>query len=119
MVVVVSRLMGAHANDRVSMRWWIGEDCVMVAGDDDAEEKESWGESLFRIVIPLPNVPQSTVLGHCLAAGFASGSQLVESQVTAPGVPDLPAATPHLVAHPLGSACVQLPNSVACVKIIF
>ena len=31
-------MMGAHANDRVSMRWWIGEDCVMVASDDGAEE---------------------------------------------------------------------------------
>ena len=107
--------MAAHANDRVSMRWWIGEDCMMLAGDDGAEEKEV-GESLlrilFRIGIPLPNVPQSTVLGHCLAAGFASRSQLVESQATAPGVPDFAAATPHLLAHPRGSACFQLPNSV-------
>ena len=89
----------------------------MVAGDDGAEEKEFWGESLFRIVIPLPNVPQSTVLGHCLAAGLASGSQLEVLQVTAPGVPDLPAATPHFVAHPRGSACFQLPNSV-CVWVL-
>ena len=36
-------MMAAHANDRVIMRWWIGEDCVMVAGDDDAEEKEVVG----------------------------------------------------------------------------
>ena len=35
-------MMGAHANDHVSMRWWIGEDCLMVAGDDGAEEKEFW-----------------------------------------------------------------------------
>ena len=68
------------------------------------------GESLFTIGIPLPNVPQSTVLGHCLAAGFALISQLAVLQVTAPGVPDLPAATPHFVAHPVGSACVQLPE---------
>ena len=65
-----------------------------------------------QIDIPLSNVPQSTVLGHCLAAGLVSALQLDESQVTAPGVPDLPAATPHFVAHPLGSACFQLPNSV-------
>ena len=87
----------------------------MVVGDDGAEEKEV-GESLFRISfrigMPLPNVPQSTVLGHCLAAGFASRSQLEVLQVTTPGVPDLPAATPHFVAHPVGSACIQLPNSV-------
>ena len=62
--------------------------------------------------ISVPNVPQSTVLAHCLAAGLVSALQLDESQVTAPGVPDLPAATPHFVAHPLGSACFQLPNSV-------
>ena len=31
----------------------------------------------------------------------------LEHQV--PGVPDAPAATPHLVAHPLGSPCTQLP----------
>ena len=77
---------------------------------DGAEEKEFWGKSLFRIEIPVPNVPQSTVLGHCLAAGLASGSQLVESQVTAPGVPDLPAATPHFVAQPLGSARRHVPK---------
>ena len=58
------------------------------------------------------NSPQSRVAGHCLAAGFVSASQLVVLQLTAPGVPDLPAATPHFVAHPLGSACSHLPNSV-------
>ena len=58
------------------------------------------------------NIPQSTVLGHCLAAGFALKSQLEVLQVTAPGVPDFPAATPHFEAHPIGSACFQLPNSV-------
>ena len=68
--------------------------------------------SPFMIGISVPNVPQSTVLGHCLAAGFALRSQLEVLQVTAPGVPDLPAATPHFVAHPRGSACFQLPNSV-------
>ena len=31
-------------------------------------------------------------------------------QVTAPGVPDLPSATPHFVAQPLGSACIHLPE---------
>ena len=59
----------------------------MVARDNGAEEKGGGGgESLFTIEIPLPNVPQSTVLGHCLAAGFAFRSQLV---VLRPGVPDL------------------------------
>ena len=61
--------------------------------------------------ISVSNVPQSAVLGHSLASGFANISQSNESQVTAPGFPDLPAATPHFVAHPLGSACFQLPNS--------
>ena len=37
--------MGAHPNDRVSMRWWIGEEFVMVAGDDGAEEI-GWGGSV-------------------------------------------------------------------------
>ena len=38
MVFAASRLMGAHANDRVSMRWWIGEDYAMVARDDGKKE---------------------------------------------------------------------------------
>ena len=46
-----------------------------------------------------------------------SGSQLVVLQLTAPGFPDLPAGTPHLLAHPLGSACFQLPNSVRCLLV--
>ena len=61
-------------------------------------------------LMPL-NSPQSRVAGHCFGSGFVSALQLV-LQLTAPGVPDLPAATPHLVAHSLGSACFQLPNSV-------
>ena len=61
------------------------------------------------------NSPQSRVAGHCLAAGFVSASQLVVLQVTAPGVPDLPAPTPHLLAHPLGSACFQVPKVCVCV----
>ena len=61
------------------------------------------------------NVPQSAVLGHVLAAGFLFASQLVVLQVTAPGVPDLPAPTPHLLAHPLGSACFQVPKVCVCV----
>ena len=83
----------------------------MVATNDGAEEGGGGGP-LFTIGISVPNVPQFTVLGHCLAADFVSGSQLVVLQVTSPGVPDLPAATPHFVAHPRGSACIQLPNSV-------
>ena len=63
------------------------------------------------IGLPLSHAPQSSVLGHCLAAGLASASQLDVLQVTAPGVPDAPAATPHFVAHPVGSACIQLPDS--------
>ena len=66
------------------------------------------------IGLPSSHAPQSTVLGHCLAAGLASASQLVALQLTAPGVPDWQAATPHFVAHPVGSACIQVPNS-ACV----
>ena len=63
------------------------------------------------MTLPVPNVPQALVAGHGLARGLVSGSQLVVLQVTAPGVPDLPAPTPHFVAHPLGSACFQMPNS--------
>ena len=58
------------------------------------------------------NSPQSRVAGHCFGPGFVSGSQLVVLQVTAPGVPDLPAATPHFLTHLVGSPCTQLPNSV-------
>ena len=58
------------------------------------------------------NSPQSRVAGHCFGPGFVSGSQLVVLQVTAPGVPDLPAATPHLVAHLLALPCNQLPKWV-------
>ena len=68
------------------------------------------GGSLFTIDISASNEPQSTVLGHCVALGLVSGSQLVVLQLTAPGVPDLPDATPHFVAHPLGSACTQSPK---------
>ena len=58
------------------------------------------------------NVPQSAVLRHCFGAGLAFALQLGVLHVTAPGVPDWPAATPHLVAHPVGSACFHLPNGV-------
>ena len=84
----------------------------MVASDGGAEEGGGGGQSLFVIGISVSNVPQSTVLGHFFAAGFVSASQLVVLQLTAPGVPDAPAATPHFVAHPLGSPCFQMPNSV-------
>ena len=43
-----------------------------------------------------------------------SASQLVVEHVTAPGVPDAPAATPHLVAHPNGSLCTQSPGIWTC-----
>ena len=49
-------------------------------------KKEVVWECLLTIDISVPNVPQSTVLGHCLGAGFVSGSQIDGSQVTAPGV---------------------------------
>ena len=75
------------------------------------QEAEAVGGLCLRLA-SVSNVPQSSVLGHCLALGLVPAVQLDESQVTAPGVPDLPAATPHFVAHPLGSACFQLPNSV-------
>ena len=41
-------MMAAHANDRVSMRWWIGEDRAMVASDDGAEEGGG-GSVCFRL----------------------------------------------------------------------
>ena len=56
------------------------------------------------------HAPQSAVLGHCFAAGFVAGSQLELSQVTVPTVPDKPAPTPHVLAHPCGSPCTQLPG---------
>ena len=84
----------------------------MVAGDDGAEERGGGLKRLFTAGMPESNVPQSTVLGHCFASGLVFGSQLDVLQVTLPGVPDLPAATPHFVAHPLGSPCFQSPNSV-------
>ena len=62
------------------------------------------GGSLCVHDLTVSDVPQSTVLGHCLASGLAFASQLDVLQVTAPGVPDLPAPTPHFVAHPVGSA---------------
>ena len=39
------------------------------------------------------------------------GSQLEVLQVTAPDVPDAPALTPHFVAQPRGSPCIQLPDT--------
>ena len=59
------------------------------------------------------NLPQSAVLGHCFGSGFVSGlqQQLEVLQVTAPGLPDAPAAIPHLVVvHPVGSPCNHLPD---------
>ena len=85
----------------------------MVTSDDDAEQKGIVVRvSVCTFGMPVLDVPQSTVLGHCFASGLVLGSQLVVLQVTAPGVPDLPAGTPHLLAHPRGSACIHLPNSV-------
>ena len=69
-----------------------------------------------RLALLLPNVPQALVAGHCLASGLVFGSQLVVLQVTAPGVPDKPSPTPHFVSHPLGSACIHLPNSLGVFK---
>ena len=57
------------------------------------------------------NVPQSAVLGHCFGKGLLSGSQLEVVQLTAPGVPDKPTPTPHLLAHPRGSPSTQVPMS--------
>ena len=38
------------------------------------------------------------------------GSQLDVVQPTKPGVPDWPAATPHLVAQPVGSVRIHVPK---------
>ena len=54
--------------------------------------------------------PHKGVAGHSLGSGFVSGSQIEVVQLTAPGVPDEPAPTPHLLVHPLGSPRVQLPG---------
>ena len=84
----------------------------MVTSDDGPERKGvGVGVSVFTFGMPVSDVPQSSVLGHCLASGSVAWSQLDVLHVTAPGVPDLPAGTPHLLAHPRGSACIQLPNS--------
>ena len=56
-------------------------------------------------------VAQSTVSGHCFADGLVLGSQLDVLHFTAPGVPDNPNPTPHLVSHPLASSCIQLPEA--------
>ena len=56
------------------------------------------------------HVPQSSVAGHSFGSGSVSGSQLEVLQVTAPGVPDKPAPTPHLLAHPVGSPHTQSPG---------
>ena len=61
---------------------------------------------MFPIGISAPNVPQSTVLGHSLAAGLVPASQLDVLQVTAPGVPDF-------VSHPVGSPLIHLPEEWA------
>ena len=63
-------------------------------------------------------LPQSAVLGHIFAAGFVSGSQLELSQVTVPGVPDLPSPTPHVLAHSCGSPRTQLPDQVDANKAV-
>ena len=41
--------------------------------------------------------------------GFSLSSQLDVLHVTALAVPDAPSATPHLVAHPVGSPAVHVP----------
>ena len=58
-------------------------------------------------------IPQSTVLAHVFGGGFVPGSQLDVVQPTKPGVPDWPAATPHLVAQPVGSVRIHVPKSGA------
>ena len=68
---------------------------------------------MFTICSAVPlHVPQSSVLGHGLGAGFVSGSQLEVLHETEPGEPDAPAATPHLIAHSAGSPCTQSPGGV-------
>ena len=53
---------------------------------------------------------QTAVLGHSFGVGLVSGSQPDAVQPTKPGVPDLPAATPHFVAHPVGSVRSHVPK---------
>ena len=55
-------------------------------------------------------IPHSWVLGHCFGVGFVSALQLDVLQPTKPGVPDFPAPTPHFVEHPVGSACIHVPE---------
>jgi len=54
---------------------------------------------------------QTEVLAHSFGVGLVSGSQPDAVQPTKPGVPDLPAATPHFVAHPVGSVRSHVPQS--------
>ena len=76
----------------------------------DNQKKQNQKSAELIVTYTGIRVPQSSVLGHVLAAGLVPWSQLDVVQVTAPGVPDLPASTPHFVVHPVGSACIHLPE---------
>ena len=68
----------------------------------------------------LNNLPQSAVLAHFFGSGFVDESQCGGVlHVTVPGAPDEPAATPHLVAHPVGLPFNQVPGNtkVQCVQV--
>ena len=77
----------------------------------DNQKKQNQKSAELIVTYTGIRVPQSSVLGHVLAAGLVSGSQLDVVQVTAPGVPDLPASTPHFVSHPVGSAVCHWPET--------
>ena len=57
-------------------------------------------------------VPQASVAAHIFPAGLGAAhlSSLPLLHVTVPGLPDLPAATPHLVAHPVAPPLIQVPG---------
>ena len=57
-------------------------------------------------------LPQAAVAGHTFPAGLGAAhlSSLPLLHVTVPGLPDLPAATPHLVSHPVAAPLTQVPG---------
>ena len=72
-------MMGAHSNDRVSMRWWIGEKFVVAVGDDGAEEGAG-GQSLFMIGISVPSV-RTTIHGFRALLSIGLGVRVTTGRV--------------------------------------
>ena len=65
---------------------------------------------IIMMIISSSTSPNSMADLHIFGAGLVSASQLSVLHLTVPGMPD-PAAIPHSVAHPVGSAGTQSPGS--------